>query len=522
MSPELLRALITIGFGSLAGGLTNTVAVWMLFHPYRPVRVGPLRLPFLHGAIPKNQDRLAAAVGRTVGGRLLTEEDLSRIFAEEAFRTAFEDRLGAFLKTLLEEERGSPRELVPAGNLAEVKTLLDRLADRVADRVDGWIDSPELEVVLERRITEVTRSLSDARVEGFLTPDRTDALANAAGEWLEGTLATQGFRLAVERTLDGIIEGMLRDDRTVEEVLPGGVAEAVERALAGFLPVATRRLGSILEDPLARARLEYALRELLQRFLRDLRFHQRVVARLVITDDAVERILAALEEEGAERLSEMLRDPAVQDAIARRVNDGALELLRRPATEVLGYPGDPAVQRGRETLVNWILDLARSPTTRGYLLEALRGGLGRMGSRTWGELLEKIPRERVIEEAVRAVRSKSSRKLVRTTIQRMLIGFLDRPLGRPVDWLPHDSASRIQALFAPPLWRWLQGQVPQIIQTLDVGRRVEEKVRDYPVERMEELVRRVTDRELRLIVRLGYVLGAIIGSALVAVNALLA
>jgi uncharacterized membrane protein YheB (UPF0754 family) len=32
---------------------------------------------------------------------------------------------------------------------------------------------------------------------------------------------------------------------------------------------------------------------------------------------------------------------------------------------------------------------------------------------------------------------------------------------------------------------------------------------------MEELVKRVTDRELRLIVRLGYVLGAVIGSTLV-------
>jgi uncharacterized membrane protein YheB (UPF0754 family) len=39
---------------------------------------------------------------------------------------------------------------------------------------------------------------------------------------------------------------------------------------------------------------------------------------------------------------------------------------------------------------------------------------------------------------------------------------------------------------------------------------------------MEELVRKVTDRELRLIVRLGYVLGAFIGIVLVAVNALFA
>jgi uncharacterized membrane protein YheB (UPF0754 family) len=74
---------------------------------------------------------------------------------------------------------------------------------------------------------------------------------------------------------------------------------------------------------------------------------------------------------------------------------------------------------------------------------------------------------------------------------------------------------------AEPLWEWLQTQVPTVVERIDVARRVEEKVRHFPMARMEEIVRRVTDRELRLIVRLGYVLGAVIGVALVAVERLL-
>ena len=41
---------------------------------------------------------------------------------------------------------------------------------------------------------------------------------------------------------------------------------------------------------------------------------------------------------------------------------------------------------------------------------------------------------------------------------------------------------------------------------------------EYPTEKVEELIRRVTDRELRLIVKLGYALGAMIGLVLVLVN----
>jgi uncharacterized membrane protein YheB (UPF0754 family) len=520
MSPELLRAILTIGFGSLAGGLTNTIAVWMLFHPYRPVKIGKVQLPFLHGAIPKNQDRLAAAVGRTVGGRLLTEDDLARIFAEPEFRAAFDARLAGFLASLLEQERGSLRELLPPEGISEVESFLDALADRMAERFEGWIASSEFDETLRRHLDDMIERLSDVPVAQLLTPEREEALVEATGHWLAGAVERDSFRETIDGYLDGAIHGMLQGERTVEEILPVGLAHALEHALSSFLPVAARRLGGVLEDPEARSRLELAIRELLQRFLRDLRFHQRVVARLVITDESIDKVLATLEEEGAERLSEMLRDPAVQEAIASRVNDGVVELLRRPATEVFGHPGDPGVQQGRTTLTDWILELARSPATRLYLARALEQGLGRIGQGTWGDLLHALPRERLADGVAGAARSTAARSLYRDALRRSMSALLDRPLGRPADWLPSGSPDRLREIFSPPLWRWLQGQVPEVVRTLDVGRRVEEKVRDYPVERMEDLVRRVTSRELRLIVRLGYVLGAIIGAVLVGVNAL--
>ncbi|MEA3245840.1 MAG: DUF445 family protein, partial [Gemmatimonadota bacterium] len=64
--PELA---INVVVGTVAGGITNAVAVWMLFHPYEK-RFG------LHGAIPKNKARLATSIGRTVGERLLTADDI--------------------------------------------------------------------------------------------------------------------------------------------------------------------------------------------------------------------------------------------------------------------------------------------------------------------------------------------------------------------------------------------------------------------------------------------------------------
>ena len=72
-----------------------------------------------------------------------------------------------------------------------------------------------------------------------------------------------------------------------------------------------------------------------------------------------------------------------------------------------------------------------------------------------------------------------------------------------------------------PVWEWLQTQVPAVIEKIDIAGRVEQKVLEFPPAKMEELVRKVTHKELRIIVRLGYLLGGFIGLALVLLNLVL-
>jgi uncharacterized membrane protein YheB (UPF0754 family) len=164
--------------------------------------------------------------------------------------------------------------------------------------------------------------------------------------------------------------------------------------------------------------------------------------------------------------------------------------------------------------------MARDQATRDFLVEKLHVAVERAGARTWGELLERVPPERLAEWLVTAARSEAAAKAYREGARRLTSALLDRPIGTPAHWLPDRAPDRIEEALGDPVWEWLQTQVPDVVERIDVARRVEQKVLDFPTARMEELVRRVTDRELRLIVRLGYVLGAFIGVVLVFVNAL--
>ena len=119
--PSLSRAVVTIIFGAMAGGLTNTLAIWMLFHPYERRGIGFFKL---HGAIPKNKPRLAKTIGRTVGQ-----------LSAPGVKEAFDDAVSGFVTSLLEDDWGALRDELPQGFLSELEGAIGGIAETVADRV---------------------------------------------------------------------------------------------------------------------------------------------------------------------------------------------------------------------------------------------------------------------------------------------------------------------------------------------------------------------------------------------------
>src|SRR5688572_24089512 len=143
----VIRALVTIGVGAISGGLTNAVAIWMLFHPYELRGLGPFRI---QGAIPKNKARLARTIGRTVGERLLPPEDLATRLSAPAVRAAFDQAVAQFLDGILDRERGPLREQLDPELAASLDQAMAGLAPRVADGIASYARSPEFEALVIR------------------------------------------------------------------------------------------------------------------------------------------------------------------------------------------------------------------------------------------------------------------------------------------------------------------------------------------------------------------------------------
>ena len=63
---DFLHIVMPIIIGGAIGYFTNFIAIKMMFHPRKAVFIGKHKLPFTPGIIPKNQKRIARAVGDAV------------------------------------------------------------------------------------------------------------------------------------------------------------------------------------------------------------------------------------------------------------------------------------------------------------------------------------------------------------------------------------------------------------------------------------------------------------------------
>ncbi|MGN8644692.1 DUF445 domain-containing protein [Gracilibacillus sp. HCP3S3_G5_1] len=68
--------LVMVIIGSFIGGLTNSLAIKMLFRPYEAKYIGNWKIPFTPGVIPKRRDQLAKQLGQLVVNHLLTIESI--------------------------------------------------------------------------------------------------------------------------------------------------------------------------------------------------------------------------------------------------------------------------------------------------------------------------------------------------------------------------------------------------------------------------------------------------------------
>lgn len=281
-----------------------------------------------------------------------------------------------------------------------------------------------------------------------------------------------GFRDTLDAKLSTAIQHLLDVERgSLREILPSSVLGEVERALAGLGPVVGERVSQWTATPAFEVKVREALAKL------RLELGSRPVSE-VLTESRRKELASQAAELAAELLEESRK--AEQRSAAARIGDA-------------------------------VLRLAGEERTKSFVERAVSDALGRAGTRTWSEVLDMIGEDVVVQWVLEGARSPKVTQLAADGASAGATALLDRPIGRPARFLADDAPQRLGAVAGPAVWEWIERELPKVVEQLDIPAIVERKVLGFSTARIEEIIRGVTQRELTMIVNLGYVLGAFIG-----------
>jgi uncharacterized membrane protein YheB (UPF0754 family) len=101
---SLVTIVISVLIAGFIGGITNHVAIKMLFHPRYEWRIWGFRVPFTPGLIPKRRDEIARSLGRVVAEYLVTSNGLTELIRRETFKQTLVDKLTEGLGKLAESD----------------------------------------------------------------------------------------------------------------------------------------------------------------------------------------------------------------------------------------------------------------------------------------------------------------------------------------------------------------------------------------------------------------------------------
>ncbi|MFG6121248.1 DUF445 domain-containing protein [Thalassobacillus sp. B23F22_16] len=163
----MLLVMMMMGIGALIGGLTNSLAIRMLFRPYEAKYIGKYRLPFTPGLIPKRQQELARQLGRMVVQHLLTAEGIRKKLEESEFQRQMTVWAQEEVKQLLKQDK-KISELLAA---FEVQTN----EAKVRRKVSYWVETQYEEVMEQYRPLPLHDVLSREMIKK--TDKATDKLA---------------------------------------------------------------------------------------------------------------------------------------------------------------------------------------------------------------------------------------------------------------------------------------------------------------------------------------------------------
>ena len=235
--------------GAFIGGMTNLLAIRMLFRPHQAKYIGKWKIPFTPGLIPKRQKELAGQLGKLVSKHLITTPSIQSKLKD----STYPDALNRFFIRKWDELENSDQSVADLIEKTGLNLTSDSIESKLRDKTTlklidlyesyrhdtvGDIISPEIDRSVDQHIPSIRNGLLKNIHQFLRSAEGGEQVSMIAGKFLEG----RGF-------LGRMISQYVGERRISEKLMPSIIAvlesKETEQAIDRLLQKEWSRLKSM-------------------------------------------------------------------------------------------------------------------------------------------------------------------------------------------------------------------------------------------------------------------------------------
>ena len=512
---KILISLAIIVIATLHGYGAAWLAIWMLFHPYEPVKLFGLTI-WPQGMIPRHRAKLAQSIGNAVGNELVSQETVfAALFETGFFSNKVEGFVTSYTNELLSTVYPSLVEALPTGARAPVLDTIAALQYKLAEHIASVLKSQQTAEAIEQFVDRQVDKLLEKQLSETVSTETFDLILHFAKERFDGLVTEEAFEAKVRAFVSERIDDLAQMNASLAEMFtPETVALIKERVDEQVGPIA-QHLADIASSPGTRQQIGALIKREVDEYYEQLSFVKKIfISRERIyreVDDLVHNTLPR-------RIDEYLRGAAFVQEATSFLNSTIDNLMQRPLNELIGQLPPEKFATIKCEAATRLVAIMRSPELAGSVVGYLANALERLRPQTLRQLLETLnpesaPRLKAFltKSLLTVLARDDTARTINGILSTQIEKFMVAPIGRLADHMPAGAIEKASAALTEKITVAARERLPALIAEFDVGGLVRKKVSEYPIEKLEALVLSVAQHHLKTIELFGAVIGFWIG-----------
>lgn len=512
---KILVALAWIVVATVHGFGAAWLAIWMLFHPYHPVKLFGITI-WPQGMIPRHREKLAQSIGNAVGNELVSQETVfDAMFETSFFQRKVEDFVGGYTNDLLSRVYPSFIDALPSQARAPILDTISALQYRLAEYIAEMLKSEETAEAIERFIDKQIDDLLARNFGDLVNNQSVDQLLDFVQQRLQGFISNESFEQRVGEFVAARLDDLSQSDATLAETVTPDTIAFIKRRIDQEVPPIVHHLADIATSQTTRRQIGALIKLEVDQYYEQLSLFKKIfVSRERIhreVDDLVNKTLP-------KRIEEYLRGEAFEQEAEAFLNTTVDNVMNRPLSQLVGQFEPGKFDDLKAQVTARLVEILRSETLSTSVSAHFADAIDRLRPRTVGSVLQQLNPQSA--EHIKRMLAKSllgllSREDTAQTINAILSAQIERlliaPIGRLGDHVSTGAMERASSALVERITVAARERLPVAIAEFDVGGLVRRKVSDYPMEKLEALVLSVAQQHLKKIELFGAIIGFFIG-----------